>query len=97
MISKTASLTEKSLKDTKCLFHLSLQILFEIFSASKNIYRVAFQISVETHVGFHVKYPLLSDFHQIWNVSKFNKTSQYGIKYEISYYENPFCGSGAFM
>jgi hypothetical protein len=59
IISKSLRLAE-SVYDIKSVFHFSLQILFQIFFDTTNIYGAASEMNSEPRVALYVKRPLFS-------------------------------------
>jgi len=55
----------KKLLNIKCVFTFSLQLLPEIFLI---LHRIQQDIIINIYIGLHVKYPLLSDFTELFHV-----------------------------
>jgi hypothetical protein len=56
---KDSITSEKSVLHVRCVFHVSLQPVFNTFFFAMNIWRVTLEMCIETNTGLHGKCPLL--------------------------------------
>jgi hypothetical protein len=81
IILKTERFTETNAVGTKCVLHLTVQLLLLTFFTPINILQVVLKTYAETYRSLHFECPIfVSDFNKDWNMpTRFSRTPQYQI------------------